>query len=72
MTRRGGGGRGAGAEKMNLLELAFLRIFDNNQDQFVHYLIQNIPNPVKYLYQENSDGWFPVFRVLHLFQLQVY
>ena len=59
-------------EDMNILEESFFHLFEHGDEKFVLYLFNHLPNIGKYLYSLNDKGWFPLFRVLHLFQKQVY
>ena len=57
---------------MNILEESFFILFESGLEKYVLYLLNNIPNIKQYLYTMNADGWFPLFRVLHLFQRNIY
>lgn len=57
---------------LNILEQAFFILFEHKQPNFVLYLLNNLPNIKSYLYRTNKQGWFPLFRVLHLFQKDIY
>lgn len=56
----------------NLMDMAFLTLFECEDERYVLYLLKHIPDVVNYLYVTNDAGWFPLFRVLHLFQHQLY
>lgn len=55
------------AAGMTMLEIAFFILFEEGDERFVLYLLNQVPNIHLYLYTLNHDGWFPLFRVLHLF-----
>lgn len=57
---------------MTILEQAFFILFEEGDDRFVLYLLNQIPNITKYLETQNKDGKLPLFRVLHLFQDELY
>ena len=59
-------------EGKNVLEQAFWILFEIEDDRFILHLIENLPNVAKYLYIPNDEGWFPVFRILNLFQIELY
>lgn len=59
-------------EGFNILEESFFILFEHGDELFALYLLNNLPNISKYLYQKNNEGWFPLFRVLHLFQREIY
>lgn len=60
-------------EGMTLLEGSFFILFDSGDERFALNLLGNIPNISQYLHSVNEQtGWFPVFRVLHLFQIELY
>ena len=51
----------------NIIQHAFFLLFAESREDFLFYILENVPNVSKYLYCLDSKGWFPVFRVLHLF-----
>ena len=53
---------------LNILEHAFFILFEHEDESFCLHLLQNLPNIEKYMYKQDEKGWFPVFRVLHIFQ----
>lgn len=52
---------------MTILEQSFFLLFAEGEEQFVIYLLNEIPNIQSFLYQVDDRGWLPLFRVLHLF-----
>ena len=56
-------------EGQNILFKAFFVLFEHQNADFVLYLLNNLPNVERYLYDTNEHGWFPLFRVLHLFRV---
>ena len=56
----------------NIIELAFFQLFAEGREDFLFFILDHLPNVSKYLYCLDINGWLPVFRVLHLFQKQIY
>ena len=52
----------------NLLEKCCFILFDTAKDErFLLYVLKEVPGVTKYLYITDQNGWFPIFRILHLF-----
>ena len=56
----------------NLLELCCYVIFEKRDERYLLKLIDCIHDIKKYLVMQNDEGSLPIFRILHLFQSQLY
>ena len=43
-------------------------LFAEQDERFLVFALNRIPNVRFHLYKINSSGWFPIFRILNLFQ----
>ena len=55
-----------------MLEEVFNILFEDGDERFVFEVLKKVKGVERYMYQVNERGWFPLFRVLHLFQKQLY
>ena len=56
------------ADGYNIIEQSLSILFEDDDEIYILYLLSNVPNVKKFLHQTSkSNGWLPVFRVLHIF-----
>lgn len=57
------------SDGLRVVELCLNILFEEDDEMYIIYLIENVPNIKKYLHHVNkSNGWLPIFRVLNIFQ----
>lgn len=57
---------------LNILERCCYILFENKDERFLLFVLEEVPNVQRYIYIRNSEGWLPIFRLLHLFNVQLY
>lgn len=59
-------------EGLNLIEQCCFILFEDRDERFLIHVLSEVPRILKYLYITNSQGWLPLFRILHIFQDKFY
>ena len=59
------------SDGLRLIEQCLNILFEDDDEMYAMYLLENVPNIKKYLHQPTRrTGWLPMFRVLNLFQMK--
>ena len=56
------------SDGQSVMEQCFFILFETMDESYIMFILEHIPNIEWYMYITNDQGWFPLFRVLHLFQ----
>lgn len=55
-----------------LVDLSIEELYLEQDERYLLFVLENVPNVVEQLYRVNGQGWFPLFRVLNFFSQNKY